>query len=216
MSHLAPNTVYGSQTSLACLESSSMDLNSLSCGGQCSPSHLYGTISPCVSSSVILLLTLLISSRFIGAPRSTRGSIPSPILSISTPAGLSFQPSSVRRADLPLMIGSSLPVTPLLSNPPARSILSTRKIATVHLMSLSHHIPAVVPHFVRHPSTNFLAAPSFQIPQIFGFVSPGSAHPVQLLVRWEWFLLRFSSHRRHRLNPNLIQASHALFANLMR
>ena len=112
--------------SLACLKSSWMDLNSLSCGGQCSPSHLYGTMSPCVSSGVILLLILLISSRFIGAPHSTRGIIPRPILSISTPAGLTFPPSSVRRADLPIMIGSSLPVAPLLSNPPARSILSTQ------------------------------------------------------------------------------------------
>ena len=42
------------------------------------------------------------------------------------PAGLTFPPSSVRRADLPIMIGSSLPVAPLLSNPPARSILSTQ------------------------------------------------------------------------------------------
>ena len=135
-----------------------MDLNSLSCGGQCSPSHLYGTISPCVSSSVILLFILLTSSRFIGAPRSTRGVIPRPILSISTPAGVTFPPSSAGRADLPVMIGSSLPVAPLLSNPPARSILSTQ--TTNHPMSLSHHTPAVVPQHVRHPPTSSLRPPS--------------------------------------------------------
>ena len=44
------------------------------------------------------------------------------------------------------------------------------KQATIHLMFLSHHIPAVVPPYVRHPSTYFLAAPSFQIPWVFVFL----------------------------------------------
>ena len=106
--------------SRACLKNSWMYLNSLSCGGQCSPSHLYGTISSCDSAPH--------SPDIISVHRS-------PTLHARyhpTSDPFHFHPcwpdlstKFCGESCLPIMIGSSLPVAPLLSNPPARSILST-------------------------------------------------------------------------------------------
>ena len=206
--------------SLACLKSSWMDLNSLPCSGQCFPLHLYGTISPCVffqcdSAPHFPDIISVHRSPTLHHPTSEP-------FSISTPAGLSFPPELCAKADLPLMIGSSLPVTPLLINPPVRSIRSTE--------TSNHPSHVLVPPdsgcraaicssslrlLLRGPLVPNPLDLWFFWSFLNGWHSPGCAHPVQLLVRWEWFLLRFSFYRRHRLNPNLIRAGHALFANFV-